>query len=260
MLIYIMCEDNSTLIYEPNGKQISTIYPPPTAKELLVVEYSMFLNRFFILLASGTICIYKFDKETAILEKLQYPNQLKDSEGRAMSQIITTLGFCNVMPPRYDWEIVREGSHVQEDFCEETKSKNIMVLGFNKGTFVFVDLKNLESIYARFSIHRHSISKIQQLNNKGIFVSICTGLTMNIWGFTSSNIIIYKTIDIFRPIKDIYSDNQTIFLSFESNDLELLQWNEQLKELEIFHKDKKDDHSGRVNWIDSTKASCKIIN
>ena len=91
--IYILCEDNSALIFRPDGRQISTVYPPPTAKELLAIEYCMSLNRFFILLASGTICVYKFDKETAILERLQYPNQLKDTEGRSMSQSITTLGF-----------------------------------------------------------------------------------------------------------------------------------------------------------------------
>ena len=93
LAIYIQCEDNSVMIYRPDGKQISTIYPPPTAKELKAVEYSMALNRFIILLKSGTLCVYKFDKETAILEKLQYPNQLKDSEGRAMNQTITCFGF-----------------------------------------------------------------------------------------------------------------------------------------------------------------------
>jgi len=184
MAVYVLWDDNSTLIYKPDGKQISIIYPPPTAKELLAVEYSMSLNRFFILLSSGTICIYKYDKETAILEKLQYPNQLKDSEGRAMSQTITTLSFCNVIPPRYDWEIVREESYVQENFCEETKNEDMMIIGFSKGTFIFVNLYETESIYARFSIHRQSITKIQQLNNQGIFISMWAELILNIWGFT----------------------------------------------------------------------------
>lgn len=43
--IYVLCEDNSTLVFEPDGKQVSTIYPPPTAKELVTIEYSMDLNR-----------------------------------------------------------------------------------------------------------------------------------------------------------------------------------------------------------------------
>jgi hypothetical protein len=42
-------------------------------------------NRFYLLLDSGTLCIYNFEKETAILEKIQYPNQLKDAEEISVS-------------------------------------------------------------------------------------------------------------------------------------------------------------------------------
>ena len=70
MALYTLCDDNSVLIQSPTGKQLSTIYPPPTAKSVACLSYCMSLNRMFILLASGTLCIYKIDKETAILEKL----------------------------------------------------------------------------------------------------------------------------------------------------------------------------------------------
>lgn len=53
--VYILCNDNSAVLYDPEGNQISTIYPPPTAKELMVMEYSVVLKKIFILLASGTI-------------------------------------------------------------------------------------------------------------------------------------------------------------------------------------------------------------
>jgi hypothetical protein len=53
---------------------VSTIYPPPTAKAVMFIEYCMPLKRVFVLLTSGTLCIYRIDRETAILEKLQYPN------------------------------------------------------------------------------------------------------------------------------------------------------------------------------------------
>ena len=68
------CEDNSVLVCSPEGKVVSTIYPPPTAKEVIAVEYCRSLNKFFVLLVTGTICVYRFDKETAILELIQYPN------------------------------------------------------------------------------------------------------------------------------------------------------------------------------------------
>lgn len=81
---------------------MSTIYPPPTAKELRVIEYSIKLKKIFILLASGTICVYSFDQETALLEKLQRPEHIKDSDGKSVNQLITTMNFVTVVPPKYD--------------------------------------------------------------------------------------------------------------------------------------------------------------
>lgn len=52
-------------------------------------------------------------------------------------------------------------------------------------------------------------------------------------------------------------DTKSIFLSFETNDCELFTWNNNLKELEIYHKDKTDDHDGKVNCIDSIKSASK---
>jgi hypothetical protein len=68
--VFTLCEDNSAIVQNATGKQLSTIYPPPTAKTVVNVSYCMSLGKVFILLASGTICIYNIEKETAILEKL----------------------------------------------------------------------------------------------------------------------------------------------------------------------------------------------
>jgi hypothetical protein len=67
------------------GRSISTIYPPPTAKEVIQIGFNTTLRRMFLLLASGTLCIYRVDRDTAILEKLQYPNMIKDSEGKPLA-------------------------------------------------------------------------------------------------------------------------------------------------------------------------------
>jgi hypothetical protein len=67
------------------GRSISTIYPPPTAKEVIQICFNTTLKRMFLLLASGTLCIYRVDRDTAILEKLQYPNMIKDSEGKQLA-------------------------------------------------------------------------------------------------------------------------------------------------------------------------------
>ncbi len=68
--IYVQCEDNSVRILNEECQAKSTIYPPPTAMDLVSVQYCITLDRFFLLLESGSICIYNIEKETAILEKI----------------------------------------------------------------------------------------------------------------------------------------------------------------------------------------------
>ena len=134
----------------------------------------------------------------------------------------------------------------------------MMVLGFRKGTFVFLHAKDIETIYERFSIHRQAIYQIKQLNNKGIFALICAELSMNIWGFTTKSIVVYQTLKIYRNIREISWNEDKILMSFETPDWELFYWNHTQKEIEIYHKEKQDDHDGRITCIDSIKATGKI--
>lgn len=72
--MFTLFQDNSVVLQLPqseNPMTISTIYPPPTAKEIKYIHYCINTRRVFILLTSGTLCIYKVDRDTAILEKLQ---------------------------------------------------------------------------------------------------------------------------------------------------------------------------------------------
>lgn len=72
--VFTLFKDNSAVLQSANmdvlGRTISTIYPPPTAKEVVAIGFSSMLRRMFLLLASGTLCIYRVDRDTAILEKL----------------------------------------------------------------------------------------------------------------------------------------------------------------------------------------------
>ena len=194
--VYVLCNDNSAVLFNQEGKQMSTIYPPPTAKELKMMEYSIKLKRIFILLASGTICIYKAyvpnsssespklsnsnpefeysqSQETALLEKLQRPEHIKDSDGKSINQLITTMNFCSVVPPKYDCEVLQDQAMKgREELIEDTGEENMIVLGFSKGTFAFVPVDQTDKIYARFSIHRQAIVKIMELNVRGLFVSM----------------------------------------------------------------------------------------
>jgi len=80
--------NNSVLMLDPETGAIkSTIYPPPTPTSILKTVYSIALRRVFVFLQSGTFCVYKTEgRETATLEKLQFPKQLKDYEGKSLSQ------------------------------------------------------------------------------------------------------------------------------------------------------------------------------
>ena len=80
-------DDNSCIILSPKtASVISTIYPPPTATSIHQIAYCLHKQRVFMLLKTGALCIYRIlDKETSVLETMQYPNQLKDSFGKAIS-------------------------------------------------------------------------------------------------------------------------------------------------------------------------------
>jgi hypothetical protein len=40
------------------------------------------MKRILILLKSGALCIYKYEKDTALLERIVQPGSIKDSEGK----------------------------------------------------------------------------------------------------------------------------------------------------------------------------------
>ena len=55
-----------------------------------------------MLLSSSTICIYKRVKETALLEKILDPSEIKDCEmKRAFSQQVTCMEMIHVNPEGY---------------------------------------------------------------------------------------------------------------------------------------------------------------
>ena len=89
-------DNNSVLLLDPEtGAVKSTIYPPPTPTNIQKTLYSMALKRVFVFLQTGTFCVYKVEgRETATLENLQFPKQLKDKEGKSLSQQITSLTLC----------------------------------------------------------------------------------------------------------------------------------------------------------------------
>lgn len=165
--MYIHFSDNSIVMLNPETKMVtSTIYPPPTPTEVQQVFYCPSIQRMFLFLKTGSLCIYKIDKETGILEKIQDPKVFKDYEHKPLAQTISFIGTCRTEPPKYDCEILSDLHKYKEpampDYYFRGPRREVeaglldkfLVMGLSKGTIVFVRLDNLENIYARFSIHR----------------------------------------------------------------------------------------------------------
>jgi hypothetical protein len=84
-----LCKDNSAFLKDIDTDPTDpkcTLYPPPSAQLIKKIVYSNRLDRYIILLSSSTICIYKKFRETALLETIQDPSEIKDVEQkRALS-------------------------------------------------------------------------------------------------------------------------------------------------------------------------------
>ena len=179
-------DNNSILLLDPETGSIkTTVYPPPTSTNIQMTLYSMALKRVFVFLQSGTFCVYKVEgRETATLEKLQKNKQLKDYEGKSLTQTITALILCSLKPPETDNEIFgetfkynpknkkSERSPPKDDASEISVSssstelnnepdeglndqcEHFLVMGLSKGSVIFVRVDHIEHIYARFSVHK----------------------------------------------------------------------------------------------------------
>lgn len=80
-----LCENNSIYVQDTrkNGHVYCTVFPPPTAQQIISVHFSMKMNRIIVFLVSGSLCHYQYDTgETALLEKIQNLNSLRDCEGK----------------------------------------------------------------------------------------------------------------------------------------------------------------------------------
>ena len=98
-----VCQDNSAVIKDIDCSLASydktTLYPPPSAQTIKKIVYSTNLDRMILLLSSSTICIYKRVKETALLEKILDPSEIKDCEmKRAFSQQVTSMEMIHTGP------------------------------------------------------------------------------------------------------------------------------------------------------------------
>lgn len=175
---------------------ISTIFPPPGAKEVLFCGYSMYNGRIFVVLQDGTICVYRLEEEgdTAILDKIVESKNLRDHLNRPQVQQITSVTMSEIIPPKFDFEIDTETSAADNKHIEETYHKEMekypaelldrfLVLGLSKGSVIFLAVNEIDKIYARFFFHRAAIIRIVEMPKRQKFITVCQEMNICLWGF-----------------------------------------------------------------------------
>jgi hypothetical protein len=231
-------ENNSTLLLSPEDGTIkSTIYPPPTPTTITQVVFCMALNRVFLLLESGTLCIYKVhNRETATLDRLQFAKQIRDYEGKKLAHAITTMTIVSIVPPEFDNEVVgdlrkfilpletagaKDSSESEDEGyqaaliadiakqagvehltaeLESEYKKNLsmrrndlyLACGLETGSIIFLSVRSLDQLYARFSVHRHAITELKEMQAKKTMLSICSEHKLMLWGFKDGKYKLFR--------------------------------------------------------------------
>jgi len=169
--------DNSAFIQRPNQNFKCTLYPPPSAQKIEVIKHSILLDRVIVLLSNCSICMYKCENETALLEQIIKQSEIKDAEDKSiMIQEITSMELIrtqdkNAIPP-FDREILNEHLHLEKmgNVCGET-FQEFLALGMSKGSVYLIHVNKLNQLYCRFTVHREAVTTIRYLPHTDTFVS-----------------------------------------------------------------------------------------
>lgn len=144
------------------------------------------------MLSSSTICVYKRVKETALLEKILDPSEIKDCEmKRAFSQQVTSMEIIHtnaetqLLP--FDTEVLNIRLHegvLGEALADKSEKKEFIVLGLSKGAILLFHVAQISQLYCRFTLHREKIKFIKFLANTRVFLSVCIEGDMIFWQLT----------------------------------------------------------------------------
>lgn len=166
------------------------------------------MNRIVVFLISGAICFYQFDSgETALLEKIQHLNTLKDCEGKAAttSQTIRCMTVIRAdskeewIPP-LDSEIFNDQMHLNAlsdiltldlkvDLLKKmsgakkhaAEMQEYLVFGMSKGSVYIVNTQKIDRIYARVTVTRAAVSAVAYIEKSRLFASTCEECKLSIW-------------------------------------------------------------------------------
>ena len=85
-----------------SAKLVSIIYPPPSPSVIIFMHF--FREKVFIMLSSGSFCIYRLEINGILEEFYDFP-MIKDSNQRSLTQKMSCISFSKTIPPMFDEEI-----------------------------------------------------------------------------------------------------------------------------------------------------------
>ena len=228
--IGLLGEDNSVVIYDLNTKIKCIIYPPPTAADVKQLVYSKDLHRVILLLFSGTICVYKIDGDTGLLEKIIYVGDVKDALGRSVMTPPNTMELTFSPVPFFDSEVTHKKKLGKQQKTLGTYSWTIedsyLALAVGKGSIMFIHLEHLTRVHARFYFNREKITEIKEVSN--YLVTLCINNTIVISKMSKQEVSVLREFDFRKSIDFLVPlVSSKFFLGFESGETELIRIQDQ---------------------------------
>ena len=104
-----------------------------------------------------------------------------------------------------------------------------LIMGLSKGTIIFVKVDDLESIYARFSVHSQQVEHIHEMHTQKKMLSICAEYMLNIWGFEDNKFQKWRSYNLRRPVEfiRIIDDPTLVYIVFPTGDSIYMLWDEE---------------------------------
>ena len=210
------------------------------------------------MLQSGTLCFYKLERHTSILEKMIQQNQFRDQDNRLLTQRITCFDIGQVSTPRYDSmtyhsskfhrmqtvraakgeanmrkrqkNTMRKADHSSTSSIEtdssmlETRDDDKwLILGMSRGQVIFFNLYNLEILHSRYDVVNSEVSMVRECIKLNLFLVLEKKGNLTLCEFKNNKVQVCHQVKTFRPMFDIAIHNDDLLLSFKSGDVELFK-------------------------------------
>lgn len=226
-------EDNSIVLYK-SGKVVTTIYPPPSAHDLKDIIFIEDLRRVLVLLDSGVICLFSIEGETGLLERLIRTGDITDHELRPITSPIQCVKKVSCIPPQFDCELV-----FRKHANDEPEPSEFLAMSAGKGMILFMSVNKIDRIYARFALHRETITMIEEV--QGYIITICAANLLIVSYFKDNMLHRLKRIELKSQITFLRGlEPDKFFISFSTGQSEIIEIHED-ELLRIVNKDLESD-------------------